>query len=294
MPNIRSQLAERLNRLQKPHLSQAPVEPVEYDFVMHNNAGQNNLERNHSAKARLTTGLAILGGLMVLMAIRPRFGGKNTPSNIKPLGRPKSMHTNILVRGAAIIQDITPVQSLQIYLNGFHYEQGNPDKQMEAHHYCQQVNEDLIQCVLYNGNDKDALLIGVEYVISERLYNGLPEDEKKKWHPHAYAVCSGHVIAPGLPDLAENVLLERFMTTYGKTWYIWDTDEEYLPLGDPKLIMGATRDGQIRPELVDQRDRRFRIASRQRAHFREHLHPTGGHPAWETPGTQEEATQPSR
>jgi hypothetical protein len=35
------------------------------------------------------------------------------------------------------------------------------------------------QCVLYDGPGHDARLIGVEYLISARLFEGLPEEEKK-------------------------------------------------------------------------------------------------------------------
>ncbi len=37
---------------------------------------------------------------------------------------------------------------------------------MEAHHYCRVVNDDLLQCVLFDGNTRDANLIGIEYIIS--------------------------------------------------------------------------------------------------------------------------------
>ena len=38
--------------------------------------------------------------------------------------------------------------------------------QMEAHHYCANVNEDVIQCVIYDGNVAGAKLMGVEYIVS--------------------------------------------------------------------------------------------------------------------------------
>ena len=31
----------------------------------------------------------------------------------------------------------------------------------------------------------------MEYIISRRLYEGLPEDEKKYWHSHVYEVRGG-------------------------------------------------------------------------------------------------------
>lgn len=48
---------------------------------------------------------------------------------------------------------------------------------MEAHHYYRQVNGEVFQCVLFDGNTQDANLIDIEYIISERLFNELPAEE---------------------------------------------------------------------------------------------------------------------
>lgn len=49
---------------------------------------------------------------------------------------------------------------------------------MEAHHYVTVLNEDVMQAVIYDGNTKNARLMGVEYIISERLFKTLPPEEK--------------------------------------------------------------------------------------------------------------------
>jgi Protein of unknown function (DUF1264) len=41
------------------------------------------------------------------------------------------------------------------------------------------------QCLLYDSTEKNARLLGVEYIISDRLYRELPEVEKKYWHPQS-------------------------------------------------------------------------------------------------------------
>jgi len=40
---------------------------------------------------------------------------------------------------------------------------------------------------------------------------------------HDHEVKSGQLIAPGLPQSAENALMAKIATTYGKTWHTWDT-----------------------------------------------------------------------
>jgi hypothetical protein len=42
----------------------------------------------------------------------------------------------------------------------------------------------------------DANLIGIEYILSERLFETLPDDEKPSWHPHNYEILSGQLAAP--------------------------------------------------------------------------------------------------
>ncbi len=39
---------------------------------------------------------------------------------------------------------------------------GDMQMQMEAHHFCSQMNEEMHQCVLFDGNDKNAMVIGIE------------------------------------------------------------------------------------------------------------------------------------
>ena len=43
--------------------------------------------------------------------------------------------------------------------------------------------------VSHADSDKsNARLIGIEYIISRRLFEGLPADEKKYWHSHSHEV----------------------------------------------------------------------------------------------------------
>lgn len=55
---------------------------------------------------------------------------------------------------------------------------------MEAHHYRTVLNDEVIQCVIYDGDVKEAKIMGVEYIISERLFAGLSSAERALWHSH--------------------------------------------------------------------------------------------------------------
>lgn len=187
--------------------------------------------------------------------------GKVEP-NLPP-GIEKSTKTKILETGAAVLQNQRPVDAINVYVDAFHFHNGNLDRQLEAHHYCSVVNEDFIQCVLYDSNSKNARLIGIEYIVSAKSFQDLPTEEKKLWHSHVYEVKSGQLIAPGIPEIAEHALMEKIASTYGKIWHTWNVEEPNmtLPLGQPALMVGFTADGQANSELVDNRDKRFNIST---------------------------------
>ncbi len=203
-----------------------------------------------------------LGAASVSLALLAACGADNTGSNVVAPGAPASASTRALEAGAALLQKKPPIEAINAYLDGFHRYADRPGAQMEAHHYCTLVNDDLIQCVIYDGNVSGAKLMGVEYIVSARLFATLPDADKPLWHSHVHEVRSGQLIAPGIPGAAELALMRRLVGTYGKTWHTWHTDQhEQLPIGRPELMMGFTADGQIDAGLLADRDRRFGIDS---------------------------------
>ncbi|MGS2928958.1 OBAP family protein [Enterobacter hormaechei] len=212
-------------------------------------------------------------------------GANNTPSNTPLPGVKTSVRTSTLEAGAQLIQSRPPIDAMSAYLDGFHFYSGDKNGQMEAHHYVTVLNEDVMQAVIYDGNTKDARLMGVEYIISERLFNTLPPEEKKLWHSHQYEVKSGSLIAPGLPAVADKALMSKIVNTYGKTWHTWHTDrDKKLPLGIPALMMGFTGEGQLDPKLLADRDRRFDVSTQAIKEERKDIvaHPVAkGADAWQ-------------
>jgi hypothetical protein len=198
--------------------------------------------------------------------------GSDTHSGVKAPGGNKTAKTDVLEAGAAALQSQPPIRAINAYLDGFHFYNGRMKGQMESHHYCAILNDDVIQCVIYDGNVKDAKIMGVEYIVSEKLFKGLPAAEKALWHSHVHEVKSGQLIAPGIPEVAEHELMEKLIHTYGKTWHTWHTDlDKELPFGVPQLMMGFTADGQADSEMIRMRDQRFGIDSDERKKNREDI-----------------------
>lgn len=183
----------------------------------------------------------------------PTISTRESP--VAPAGEGRSLWRTTLEAGAAVLQEMTPLRDFDVYVVGLHCARHEPEMQMEAHHFCRQVNQDLLQCVIFDGNTKDANLIGIEYIVSERLFDGLPEDEKPLWHPHNYEILSGQLTAPGLPEVAERAFLKQLMNSYGKTWHTWHTGRhdgepgDRLPLGGAMLMWSFNRDGEADESL---------------------------------------------
>ncbi len=195
-----------------------------------------------------------------LLAACGRDSGTTSP--VAAPGAPEGAKTQALEAGAAVLQQKPPLAALNAYLDGFHFYSGRPQAQMEAHHYCGHVNEDVIQCVIFDGSVQDAKIMGVEYIVSAKLFAGLPPAEKALWHSHVHEVKSGQLVAPGIPAVAEKELMEKLVGTYGKTWHTWHTDAGLaLPLGVPQLMMGFTADGQVDAAMVAARDQRLGVSS---------------------------------
>ena len=143
---------------------------------------------------------------------------------------------------AQIGQSRIPVEQLQIYVDGFHNyvgEDGRPaDKQtqMRVSHYCQGLPNGVIQCAIFDGTTKNSRLIGVEYIISDQAYQALPEKEKAFWHPHDGEIDSGMLALPGMPQDKAKELKQMIRSTHGKTWHVWESHSDDLPLGQPRLM----------------------------------------------------------
>jgi hypothetical protein len=218
------------------------------------------------------------------MVANPTIPSRESPT--PPAGEGRSAWRVLLEAGAAVVQDTTPLKDFDIYVVGLHCARDDAGMQMEAHHYCRQVNQDLFQCVLFDGNTRDANLIGIEYIVSERLFLTLPEEERPSWHPHNYEILSGQLVAPGLPERIERAFLKELMNSYGKTWHTWHTGRhdgepgDRLPLGPPMLMWSFNRDGEADEALkqdlqshmgIDERERRER-----RRPFTDLAHPQHG------------------
>lgn len=171
--------------------------------------------------------------------------------------------------------------------NAFHVYVNEPTRTSEANHYCAHVNEDVRQCILYDSPGPNARLIGVEYMVSPRVYHTLDAEERKLWHSHVFEVKSGMLIMPapaGMPlgvwEKAENAEMEEVVHLYGKVFQLWQVDRgDKVPLGMPELMTSFTSHDQTEIDrLVGDRDRRFGVDYKKKAAGRAYIEEPEVHP----------------
>ncbi|KAJ3703985.1 hypothetical protein LUZ61_007690 [Rhynchospora tenuis] len=183
-----------------------------------------------------------------------------------PPGEPTTLSSKILDKGAAMMQSLKPVKEMKQHVCTFALYAHDLSRQIETHHYVGRLNQDVLQCAVYDSDKRKANLIGVEYIISPKLYETLPEEEQKLWHSHAYEIKSGLWVNPGVPQMLEKPELENMACTYGKFWCTWQVDRgDRLPLGAPALMFSPqpVNLGRVRPDLVQRRDEKYKISTEE-------------------------------
>jgi hypothetical protein len=127
---------------------------------------------------------------------------------------------------------------------GVHLQKDSPANAQVAYHFCKPLNDDVSQCLLYDGTGPNARLIGVEYLVSDRVYRTMPEDERAYWHDHKYEVDAKLIRSLIQSGADEAGTLATVRTLWGKTYHTWVSGKTY-PEGLPKLFWSVTGVGPL-------------------------------------------------
>ncbi|WCJ27282.1 hypothetical protein M5689_009040 [Euphorbia peplus] len=165
-------------------------------------------------------------------------------------------------KGAEMMQKFTPVKQMNQHVCTFAIYSHDMSRQIETHHFMKRLNQDFVQCAVYDSDDASAHLIGVEYIVSDKIFETLPPDEQKLWHSHAYEVKSGLLIHPRVPEMVAKPEMQNLAKSYGKFWCTWQVDKgDKLPLGPPALMVSpqSVASAKVSANLVTLRDMKYNI-----------------------------------
>ncbi|KAK7412506.1 hypothetical protein VNO78_03970 [Psophocarpus tetragonolobus] len=188
----------------------------------------------------------------------PAEGREPTP------GKPMGVGQHMMDKGAMMMQSLDPIKQMSQHVCTFAIYSHDMSRQIQTHHYCTRLHKNLIQCAVYDSDDSQAHLIGVEYIVPDDIYETFPPEEQKLWHSHAYEIKSGLWVNPRVAEMIVMPDLESLAKTYGKFWCTWQVDRgDRLPMGAPALMMSpqAASPGLVKAELVEERDGKYNISS---------------------------------
>ncbi|EYU43300.1 hypothetical protein MIMGU_mgv1a026234mg [Erythranthe guttata] len=180
-------------------------------------------------------------------------GGHHGGDQIPP-GKAMTIGQHMLDKGAQMMQSLKPIKQMNQHLCTFALYSHDMTRQIQTHHFVTRLNQDFLQCAVYDSDDSTGRLIGVEYIVSDKIFESLSPEEQKLWHSHAYEIKSGIMVNPRVPEIVLKPELENLAKTYGKFWCTWQTDRgDNLPMG------GGYRGGAA--ELVAERNEKYSISS---------------------------------
>ncbi|KAH6793041.1 histone acetyltransferase [Perilla frutescens var. hirtella] len=184
-----------------------------------------------------------------------------------PPGKAMTVGHKMLDKGAQMMQSsFKPIKKMSQHVCSFAIYSHDFTRQIETHHYITRLNQDFLQCAVYDSDDSTARLIGVEYIVSQRVFDSLQPEEQKLWHSHFYEITSGTWVNPKVPEMIQRSELEELGTTYGKFWCTWQVDRgDRLPLGAPALMVSpqGVNMAMVKEELIKRRDEKYKLSSEE-------------------------------
>lgn len=133
----------------------------------------------------------------------------------------------------------TPVDGHVIHVTAPHLIDGKV--RGPFHHYCKIVTpEPFIECLLYETDDDNAKLVGVEYIVAKTVTRDekvLPKKVwKKVWHDHSVEGVIGNIKILDLPPDRAKEFADMVAKTDGIIFSLWPLDAK-LPTG--KVSIGT-------------------------------------------------------
>ena len=132
----------------------------------------------------------------------------------------------------------TPAEGFTLHIDAKKHINDMPDQ--VVHHYCKTLNQQLMQCLLFDSDASNAHLIGAETIISPEIYAKLPEEEKANWHYHKDEIPLVDAKLPGLSDEEAKKVVAALEDTYGKVVIFWEPGTP-APIGAPSITHPQSR-----------------------------------------------------
>ena len=152
---------------------------------------------------------------------------------VKGQGLPQTAELKPVPSPSPMVKE-TSTTGWDLHIDAEKHFSGN--EKMVAHHRCKQV-AGLTECQLYDSDEKDAQLVGVEVVVDTKTYQGFSDVEKKLWHYHKEEIPKVNAKLPDLSPEEAAKVVKSLEETYGKIYLLWDPSSGNQPLGNPSVTV---------------------------------------------------------
>lgn len=78
-----------------------------------------------------------------------------------PPGNPMTITHSVIDKGAEMMQSLNPIKQMSQHVCSFACYSHDMTRQIETHHYVARLNNDFLQCAVYDSDDPSARLIGI-------------------------------------------------------------------------------------------------------------------------------------
>jgi hypothetical protein len=160
--------------------------------------------------------LVLMFGVATVFGVAPRFG---------------EAHHHAAANQATPETAGKPYDGFTLHLDAKMHFPGNHEA--IAHHYCKNVADGMIECLIFDSEAADAHLVGIETIVSPEVYNSFDPAEQTYWHYHKTEFPKVEATLPDLSAEEAAKVVAAAEETYGKVYLLWDPTVHELPVGEP-------------------------------------------------------------
>lgn len=134
-----------------PTFPPAGVHTQHYKFTIHSSKAQHNDYERQSKRRKK---------IKMASSDEPAGGLRESGLEPQPAGQKIGVAQQMLDKGASILQSLKPVKQISHHACTFALYAHDLSRQIETHHYVSRLNQDFLQCAVYDSDASHAHLIG--------------------------------------------------------------------------------------------------------------------------------------
>ena len=134
-----------------------------------------------------------------------------------------ALSIGLMTVGSAVAEEkkASPADGFNIHLMAPHkFEDGTVHGPF--HHYCKSISPEVLQCILFESTDPNAVLTEIEYFVAKPIARELPLNVWNKfYHDHEVEIATGRVQVLDLPEDKAKEVAAAAAKTDGIIFHLW-------------------------------------------------------------------------